>query len=209
MLAGGPAERAFRGVLQALVVGPLTRRGVSPDTLTGAGLVLSAVAGGLAWAWPVAAGVTVLVGGVMDALDGSLARAAGKATRAGAFLDSTLDRYGEFLVLAGLWLRASATDHPLAAGAFALAAVQGALMVSYARARAEGLGHPLRGGWFERPERVLLMALGLLASPWEGALGLGRGGAALATLAVLAAGANATALDRIRRGRRALRAGEG
>ncbi|RMG92195.1 MAG: CDP-alcohol phosphatidyltransferase family protein [Candidatus Dadabacteria bacterium] len=204
MLAGGPVERAFRRAIEAAIVGPLARRGVRPDTLTGAGLVLSAVAGALAWGWPAAAGWTLLLAGLLDALDGSLARATGTATRAGAFWDSTLDRYGEFAVVLGLWARASRTGHAVWAGAAALVALQGALMVSYARARAEGLGYPLRGGAFERPERLLLAAAGLLLSPWEEVLGLGTGGGALVTLALLGLGANATAWGRILRGRRAL-----
>jgi CDP-diacylglycerol--glycerol-3-phosphate 3-phosphatidyltransferase len=77
-------------------------------------------------------------------------------------------------------------------------------MVSYARARAEGLGHNLRGGIFERAERLLLVALGLLLTPWERLVGLAPGGMLLWTLAILAAGANLTAADRILRGRRTL-----
>ena len=204
MISGTPLERVYRAVVNALLVRPLGRAGWTPDHLTVAGLALAAAAGLAAPWWPVGAGVLVLVGGVLDTLDGSLARATGRTTRAGAFLDSTLDRYGEFFVLLGLWARASGAGLGASGGAWALLALQGSLMVSYARARAEGLGCPLRGGVFERPERLILAAAGLLATPWEGALGLGPGGMSVATLAVIAVGANLTALGRVVRGRRAL-----
>ncbi len=204
MISGTPLERVYRTLVNALLVRPLDRAGCTPDHLTVAGLALAAAAAVAAPWWPVVAGVLVLAGGVLDTLDGSLARATGKTTRAGAFLDSTLDRYGEFFVLLGLWGRASGAGLWASGGAWALLALQGSLMVSYARARAEGLGYPLRGGAFERPERLILAAAGLLATPWEEALGLGGGGMSVVTLAVIAVGANLTALGRIVRGRRAL-----
>ncbi len=203
-LAGSRAERGWRLALDRWLVGPLASRGVTPDHLTLAGLAGSALAGLLApWA-PPAAGVALLLAGLLDGLDGSLARATGRASPAGAFLDSTLDRYGEFLALLGSWGRLAAVGHEGWGGLLALLALQGGLMVSYTRARAEGLGHPLRGGVWERPERLLLLAAGLLASAGEEAWGLAPGTALLITLGLLAAGANATAVRRVVRGRRAL-----
>lgn len=206
MLAGTRAERFLRRFLEGYLVAPLARRGVAPDQLTAASLALSALAGLLALGAPVAAGVSLLLAGLLDGLDGSLARATGRASRAGAFLDSTLDRYGEFLVLLGVWGRLAGLGLPGWGGFLALVALQGALMVSYTRARAEGLGHGLRGGVFERPERLLAIAAGLLTTAGEEAWGLVPGTVLLGTLAILGAGANATAVRRILRGRAALTA---
>ncbi len=204
MLAGTPLERAYRAVVEGVLVRPLERAGVTPDHLTWAGLAVAGLAGLVAPWQPIAAGFLVLLGGLLDTLDGSLARATGRVTRTGAFLDSTLDRYAEFLVIAGVWGRCVRTGWELAGGVSALLAVQGSLMVSYARARAEGLGHPLRGGVFERPERLLVLAAGLLATPAEEWLGAPPGAAGVVTLAVVAVGANATAVGRIGRARRVL-----
>jgi phosphatidylglycerophosphate synthase len=209
MLAGTRAERAFRRLLEGALVGPLARRGVAPDHLTLAGLALSALAGLLALGSPAAAAASLLAAGLLDGLDGSLARATGRATRAGAFLDSALDRYGEFLVLLGVWGRLARLGLAGWGGLLALLALQGALMVSYSRARAEGLGHGLRGGLFERPERLVVLAAGLLATEGEKAWGLVPGTVLLGTLALLAAGANATAVRRILRARRGLMGPEG
>ncbi|MDW7709102.1 MAG: CDP-alcohol phosphatidyltransferase family protein [Deferrisomatales bacterium] len=208
MLAGTGAERVFRRLLEGCLVAPLARAGVVPDHLTAVGLVLSALAGLLALGAPPAAAVALLAAGLLDGLDGSLARATGRASRAGAFLDSTLDRYGEFLVLLGVWGWLARLGWGGWGGLLALAALQGALMVSYTRARAEGLGHGLRGGVFERPERLLVLAAGLLASAGEGRWGLAPGTVLLATLGVLGLGANVTAVRRVLRGRRALAVSE-
>jgi CDP-diacylglycerol--glycerol-3-phosphate 3-phosphatidyltransferase len=77
-------------------------------------------------------------------------------------------------------------------------------MVSYTRARAESLGYPLRGGVWERPERLLLLAVGLMVSAAEASWGLAPGSVLLATLGLLAVGANGTAVRRVMRGRREL-----
>jgi phosphatidylglycerophosphate synthase len=204
MLAGTSIETAYRRLIASRLLEPLRRAGVTPDQLTVAGLLLSVLAGAAApWA-PIAAGLVLLAAGLLDTLDGSLARVTNQASRAGAFLDSTLDRWAEFCVLFGCWARLARLDLAVWGGALVLLAVQGSLMVSYARARAEGLGHNLRGGIFERAERLLLVALGLLLTPWERLVGLAPGGMLLWTLAILAAGANLTAADRILRGRRTL-----
>lgn len=204
MLSGTAIERGYRAAMEAVLVGPLARLGVGPDQLTVAGLLLSILAGLLAPFAALSAGITLLLAGAVDTLDGAVARSMNRATRAGAFLDSTLDRYAEFAVLLGAWARLHRSGLGDWGAAAALFALQGSLMVSYARARAEGLGQELRGGAFERPERVLLLAAGLVATHWEGALGIPGGTIVLATLVTLALGANATAFRRIFRGRRAL-----
>jgi CDP-diacylglycerol--glycerol-3-phosphate 3-phosphatidyltransferase len=105
-------------------------------------------------------------------------------TKFGAFLDSTLDRYSELIVFGGLLLHFQASGL-LMESALVFAAAAGSVMVSYARARAEALGFDCEVGWLPRPERILLLAAGLL---------LGYPAVALWVLAVLT---NVTAVQRI------------
>ena len=137
--------------------------GVSPNAVTLAGLVL---AGGAAYLLSegrlVAGGVVMLAGASMDMLDGALARLTGKASTFGAFLDSVADRLGEAAVLFGLLVLYVRDAHTM--GAYlAFGALTTSLMVSYLRARAEGLGVPGDVGFMGRPERVLVLGVGLLA----------------------------------------------
>ena len=141
----------------------LHRLGVSADQVSAAGFVLNAAAaalivtGGFA-----AAGVLYLVAGLLDLLDGVLARAGGRPTRFGAFLDSTLDRASEGVVFAAIGYRFAAEGAAVDAGIVVLALL-GSFLVSYVRARAEGLGAECRVGIATRAERVVLIALGLLS----------------------------------------------
>jgi CDP-diacylglycerol--glycerol-3-phosphate 3-phosphatidyltransferase len=205
MLAGSFLERSYRNAVDRLLVRPLAARKVPPDWVTAAGLFLSTLAALLVPWSPPTAGLVLLAAGVFDTVDGALSRATGQASPAGALLDSTFDRYAEFATLVGAWARLSRLGNCVGGGALALVALQGSVMVSYARARAEGLGFELRGGVFERTERVLVLAAGLLTSPLEGRLGLPEGACLIAALAVLAVGSNTTAVARILRARRALR----
>jgi CDP-diacylglycerol--glycerol-3-phosphate 3-phosphatidyltransferase len=111
------------------------------------------------------AAVVFVVGSLLDILDGALARAGGKSTPFGAFIDSTTDRVSEgFMLTAIAWVLAR-TQHP-AFVAVAMAAVAGSFLVSYTRARAEALG--LRGdvGIGSRAERVVVITAGLVLAPW-------------------------------------------
>lgn len=195
--------------LEPLVV-LLSRLGVRADHLTLTGLVLSGLSG-LAFfeGYSRAAALLLALAGVCDILDGELARRAGAASRFGAFLDSTLDRLSEAAVLLGILgfylrnllalvlhperalLQISTGLEPLtwAVVAFTAAlALTGSFMVSYTRARAEGLGLDCKVGWFERPERLVLLILaGLLKVFWAMS-------AALLLLAVLSF---ATAAQRV------------
>jgi len=108
----------------------------------------------------VAALVYLLAGG-FDLLDGILARLAKMATRFGAFLDSTADRISEGLVFAAIAYRFAQDNEPTAA-AMAVLALLGSLMVSYTRARAEGLGLECKVGIVTRAERVLIVVFGLM-----------------------------------------------
>lgn len=146
----------------------LGRLGLSPNALTVIGFAISCVAGGLAAAelWTAAAAVGV-AGAAFDMLDGALARATGRMSRFGAFLDSTLDRWGEGVVYAGVAAGCAAAGAPLAAFVATLA-MSSAFMVSYARARAEGLGFHGEVGIAPRPERVVILGLGLAAAGLTG-----------------------------------------
>ncbi len=150
----------------------LAQTRLTPTMLTVGGVLLSAAAsalvyfeyrGELLFFW---LGATVFViGSVLDILDGALARAGGKATPFGAFIDSTTDRIGEAFMLGAIALVFAREGNETAlAGVFA--AVAGSFLVSYTRARAEALG--LRGdvGIGSRAERVVVITAGLVLAPW-------------------------------------------
>jgi CDP-diacylglycerol--glycerol-3-phosphate 3-phosphatidyltransferase len=150
----------------------LARTRVTPNALTTAGVTLCALAAVLVYfiprdellfAW--LAAVTFVIGSILDILDGALARAGGKTTPFGAFLDSTTDRVSEGFVLGAIALVFFQRGEivPLA---FAIAGIAGSFLVSYTRARAEALG--LRGdvGLGSRAERVVIITAGLVLAPW-------------------------------------------
>ena len=103
----------------------------------------------------------MLLASALDLLDGALARATNTASPAGALIDSTLDRASEAVVLLGAFMYVLGTRNDTAA-VLAFVAVVGSLMVSYVRARAEGLGVEMTDGLFTRPERVLLLGSALI-----------------------------------------------
>lgn len=183
MIAGAVKEWA-RALAQVVAVG-LGRTGITPNMLTVVGLALNvAVAVVLAAGYLTIGGALLLVAGAFDMLDGALAKATNQTTLFGAFLDSTLDRYSEIVVFFGLLLYLQATGQTLEAGLVYAAAV-GSLLVSYARARAEALGFNCEVGMLARPERVIVLAAGLL---------VGYPAVALWVLAVMT---NITAMQRI------------
>jgi len=108
----------------------------------------------------VLAGVVFVVGSLLDMLDGTLARLAQKVSPFGAFLDSTLDRASEGIVLAAVAYRLAEQGRAVDA-ALVVVALLGSLLVSYTRARAEALGLECKVGFMSRPERVVLLAVGL------------------------------------------------
>lgn len=149
----------------------LARLGFSANAVTGLGFVFSLGAayliatGHLVWG-----AVVVLVGGLCDMLDGALARLRG-SSQFGALLDSTLDRVSEAALLFGLlalYARQGATGRVL----LVYAALVGSVLVSYVRARAEGLGLSYKGGVLTRAERMLLLVLGLLLNGVSGGISL-------------------------------------
>ncbi len=113
------------------------------------------------------AGIAFVVGSVMDTLDGRYSRMSGKGTLFGAFLDSTLDRIEEGIVLAAVAGYFAANGQDFAA-AMCVVAVLGSLMVSYTRARAEALGVECKVGLATRPVRVVILSIGLLFAKGAG-----------------------------------------
>src|SRR5215510_730381 len=160
-------------------------------TLMGLGVSLLAaaafIAGRTRWA-----GVLLIVAGLFDLLDGSLARASGQVTPFGAFLDSVIDRYSDLVVLLGIVVLFARTPNERGA-LVAMAALVGSVMVSYTKARAESIGIECNVGMMERPERLICLIAGAVLDLLEPALWV---------LAILA---NITALQRIAFTRRAMR----
>ena len=165
--------------------------------LTVLGLALSALtAVVIALGFLFAGGLLVLFAGIFDMFDGAMARVRNTATTFGAFFDSTLDRYSESIILFGLlWYALQRPDlHDAFWPAqheqtwmvtFIFIAAVGSLMVSYAKARAEGLGLECKTGLLARPERVVILAIGLLS------------GTAIWALALLAVFSHVTAIERL------------
>ncbi|HZM16844.1 MAG TPA: CDP-alcohol phosphatidyltransferase family protein [Candidatus Krumholzibacteria bacterium] len=151
--------------LAAPLVEVLARAGITPTAVTLVGLVLNVAAGvWIGLGHTLLGGVVLLVASICDGLDGGLARRTGRVTRFGAFLDSTIDRIDETVVLAGIAAYFFQRDG-IAGGLWGVAvllALGGSLITSYTRARAEGLGLECKVGWFERPERLAVTILGLL-----------------------------------------------
>jgi phosphatidylglycerophosphate synthase len=142
---------------------PLAKRiPFDPNVITIAGLLVTAVAAVVIPANLVAGGFMILAGGAFDMLDGLIARTNGKRTQFGAFLDSTLDRYADSMLFIGVSWYFYKSGNSM--GAFmSVGGLVGSLVISYARARAEGLGIDCKVGILERPERVILLAFGCIS----------------------------------------------
>jgi CDP-diacylglycerol--glycerol-3-phosphate 3-phosphatidyltransferase len=135
---------------------------LTPNAISLTGLALNLVAAGLVVGrYFFLAGIAFIVGSIMDTLDGRYSRMSGKGTPFGAFLDSTLDRIEEGVVLTTVaaWFADTGKDVAVAA---CVVTVLGSLMVSYTRARAEALGVECKVGLATRPVRVVILAIGLL-----------------------------------------------
>lgn len=178
-----------QGLLRPLALG-LSHLGLTPNQLTIMGLGANIAAGlVLATGQPLWGALAVLCASLLDMLDGLVARATGQTTPFGAFLDSTLDRYAEAALFGGIIVWHVREGRALEA-LLAYVAVIGSLIISYARARAEGLGLHGAVGWLQRPERIVVLAAGLVL----GAFWPPVWTAALALLAILT---NLTAVQRI------------
>jgi len=138
----------------------LKRLNIHPNTFTTIGCVTSFIA-----AYFVAtgsfrlAGIFIIFSGILDNIDGQLARASNKVTKFGALYDSTLDRYSEVIFFFGMAFYFIKHGWYLTSVAIAIG-LGGSLMVSYVRARAEGLGFECQIGMLQRPERILLLGIG-------------------------------------------------
>lgn len=176
--------------LERLLVGR-----VSANAITTLSLVLCVVAGvGAATGHLVVATWTFITAGILDALDGRIARLSGEHSKAGALFDSVSDRWGELAAFTGyVWfLRESPWLFA------AMGAIGGSMMVSYTRARAEGLGVELKGGMMQRAERMVLVCLGTLVAAWFAAVGDFETAVPIigVTLAICAVASTATAISR-------------
>lgn len=177
-------KRLFGAALQRMVLpvgGAIGRAGVTPNMITVLGfLVTVAAAVAIARGAFLLGGFILIAGSVSDMLDGAVARATGKISKGGAFLDSVLDRLSDAVVFVGLiWFYSASefwvvsfADNPVTDGVaggvdhpallLSLAALILSLMVSYVRARAEGLGFSCNVGIAERPERIVVLCTGLI-----------------------------------------------
>jgi CDP-diacylglycerol---glycerol-3-phosphate 3-phosphatidyltransferase len=179
-------ESIIKGYLRLIepVAALLVRLRINPNTLTTIG-TLCTVSGGLAFATGhiMLAGWIIGLTAIFDVLDGIVARRSGRSTVFGAFYDSTLDRVADGAVLGGIaWFFATdATHRSLPIFGIALVGILGTFLVSYTRARAEGLGIDAKVGVMQRAERIVI-----LSAP-QAFFGLALGGWVLASVVVILA----------------------
>jgi CDP-diacylglycerol--glycerol-3-phosphate 3-phosphatidyltransferase len=182
--AGGAAQRIFawpyRGILAFLLW-----TGVSPNQLTWLALAANIVCGALIvigqWGW---AGVALVVGGTFDVMDGSVARHRGEVRRSGAFMDSVFDRVADMILFSCLFWRLASAGQTTEA-VLALITLVVSIGVSHVRAEAEAAKVVVSEGLFQRLERMIALAVGLLIP-----------GMMLPVLAILAVLGTATLLQR-------------
>jgi CDP-diacylglycerol--glycerol-3-phosphate 3-phosphatidyltransferase len=167
------------------IVAALAATGVNPNALTFIGLVVNLWAAVLfaAGRFPAAGGV-MLLAGIFDMVDGRVARKQGRVTKFGAFFDSVIDRYSDLILFLGLLVHYARVNRFFYAVLVGVA-MAGSVMVSYTRARAESLIPSCKAGFWERPERIVLMILGALGDRMAPVLWL------------LAIGPNITVIHRI------------
>jgi len=147
---------------RAMVRNRLIESRLTPNAISLTGLALNVLAAVLVWQkFYFVGGVAFIVGSIMDTLDGRYSRMSGKGTAFGAFLDSTLDRCEEGIVLTAVAVSFVRQHNQLAVAAVVVA-VLASLMVSYTRARAEALGVECKVGIATRPVRVVILSVGLV-----------------------------------------------
>ena len=186
----------IKQVFEPIALG-MGRLGLTPDglTLIGFGITVAGAAL-LAAQWWLLGGIVVFIGGAFDMFDGTLARATGQVSKLGAFMDSVFDRWGEAIVYLGIvWGGVLAANDRVAV--LAAAAMGAAFMVSYARAKSEGLGFTegtgmAAVGLMPREIRLVILSLGLVVAGATANLDI----LAIA-LAVIAIGATLTVIQRI------------
>ena len=195
MTISNQARDRVKGVFEPIALA-LGRAGLTPDALTLIGFAITVSGAALVALqhWTLG-GIVVLVGGIFDMFDGTLARASGRVSRFGAFMDSVFDRAGEAIVYLGIVVGAAVDEHtrvPI----LATAAMGSAFMVSYVRARSEGLGFTTGSGMaavglMPREVRLVILSIGLLLADSPNIKALE------ATLAIITIGASLTVIQRI------------
>ena len=156
-IIGNRAERILTGI--ALL---LNRHKITPNNLTLIGLIINGIAAYLYYCgFMVWAGIVILLAGFCDMLDGAVARAGDSASKIGAFNDSVVDRYSDFLIFAGV-LMYFAKKGEIGNVILVLIIISGTFMVSYVRARAELVIPKCAVGLMERAERIIILAAGSL-----------------------------------------------
>lgn len=169
----------------------LDTAGFTPNAVTLIGFIAMCGVGVLlAFGYLALGGVLIIVTGIFDSLDGTLARLKNRATPFGAFLDSTTDRFAEGALLLGI-MHAFLQRGMVFVSYLVFLAMIGSLMVSYARARAEGIGVKCEGGLLTRFERIAILVIGLILTAIFGDAPI------LVALALIAVFANLTAVQRM------------
>ncbi len=185
-------KSAARGLLNPVVRLAMALH-LTPNTITVIGLALTVVASVLVATGFLLIGAALLaVGSVLDAVDGALARAQGSSTPFGAFFDSTLDRSGEAILYIGIgtWI-VQTVDNPVLPLLALMVAMAGSLLVSYAHARAQGIGLAADVGLAPRTERLILVIVGVALAGFGATVGL------IGILVILAALTVITVIQRI------------
>ena len=203
MLKGTALETKYYSLLERHLIPLLIQLKLKPNHVSLLGLLSSLIAGVSFVYCPFFGGLFTLLTGLLDTLDGSLARTLGQTRKFGAFLDSVLDRYTELIIYLGIWcyFYRQGTTTPLISLTLLLI-LFGSLMVSYTRARAEGLGVRCLVGMFQRGERIVMLGLAGLINPIVNLFAGSPNGQPMkdivlvVVLLVLAAGTNLTALWR-------------
>jgi CDP-diacylglycerol--glycerol-3-phosphate 3-phosphatidyltransferase len=162
LTTGLPGDASRSAEFRAIARDRLIQSRLTPNKISLTGFVLNVVAAVLVWErYFFLAGIAFIVGSVMDTLDGRYSRMSGKGTPFGAFLDSTLDRLEEGIVLTAVAAYFASRGDELAVAAVVVTVLM-SLMVSYTRARAEALGVECKVGLATRPVRVVILSAGLL-----------------------------------------------
>jgi CDP-diacylglycerol--glycerol-3-phosphate 3-phosphatidyltransferase len=174
----------FKWVLDPLA-GFLNRLGLTPNMVTGLGLLGNTIGAlYLARGEMLTGGIWIALMTPVDALDGTMARLRGESSDFGAFVDSVSDRYSELIIYGGLLYHFLVRGEPLG-GLLTFGAAAGSVLVSYVKARAEGLGYEAKVGLLTRAERYIVLAPSLIFNQLN--IGLG----------IIAVFANITALQRV------------
>ena len=158
---------AYYKLMQRYVIPHFQTWGLTPNRLTWIGLLVSITVPFGFWVHPFWGFIAILLSGMADSLDGQMARHQNKSSRWGAFLDSSLDRISDFFYLLGYWVLLSQHANPIWAGLAVFICALLTMLISYTKARAEGLGCSCPVGLMERGLRVAyLMVWALVLMLW-------------------------------------------